>query len=284
MEIFGEMEEKCIECYDGVKLHTVVIGSGEPIVLLHGFPDFWYGWKEIILGLKDDFKLIVPDTRGINLSDKPEGVENYTTDILVEDIKILTEKLKIGKFTLVGHDWGGAIAWAFGSVYPELLKNLIIINAPHPTIFIKKIQKNAKQRRSSGYISQLIKPGGELSLLKNAMMGLKAAVFGTARNKNAFTEEDKQKYIESWSRPNSILCGVNYYRASRNSQRSIGNIEVPTLVIHGMKDNFVRPVVLEGLTEHVKDLKIVKVDRASHWVMHDEPNLVNSSIKEFVKK
>jgi len=115
------------------------------------------------------------------------------------------------------------------------------------------------------------------------MMGLKAAVFGTARKKDAFTEEDKQLYIKSWSQPNSILCGVNYYRANRTISQLVGFIEVPTLVIHGMKDNFVRPVVLEGLSEVVRDLKIIKVDKASHWVMHDAPEIVCSSIKEFVK-
>ena len=282
MNLFEEIEEKYIECFDKVRLHTIIIGSGEPIILLHGFPDFWYGWKDIIIGLKDSYKLIVPDTRGINLSDKPEDEKSYTTDILVEDIKILSEKLNLGKFTLVGHDWGGAIAWAFGHKHPTLLKKLIILNAPHPKVFTNKIQTNAKQRRSSGYIFQLLKPGGEQSLLKNDMMGLKAAVFGTTRNKNAFTEEDKQKYIEAWSRPNSILCGVNYYRASRYTKEPAGIIEVPTLVIHGMKDNFIRPVILEGLDEYVEDLTIVKADNASHWVMHDEPALVNSSIKEFL--
>ncbi len=284
MSLFEEKEEKYIECVGGVKLHTIIIGSGEPIVFLHGFPDFWYGWKDIILDLKDDFKLVIPDTRGINLSDKPEGVENYTTDILVKDIKILSEKLKLGKFTLVGHDWGGAIAWAFGHKYPKLLKKLIIINAPHPKVFMNKLRKNAKQRRSSGYIFQLIKPGGEQSLLKNDMMGLKAAVFGTVRNKNAFTEKDKQKYIESWSQPKSILCGVNYYRASTNNLEPADVIEVPTLVIHGMKDNFIRPVILEGLGEFVKDLTIVKAENASHWVMHDEPELVASNIREYLSK
>ena len=280
--LFDEIEEKYVECYDGIKLHTIIIGNGEPIILLHGFPDFWYGWKNVILGLKDDFQLIVPDTRGINLSDKPESEDDYVIDILIEDIKELANKLNIKEFTLVGHDWGGAIAWAFGYKYPKMLKKLIIINAPHPALFRKKIEKNAKQRRSSGYIFQLLKPGGEQSLFKNDMMALKAAVFGTTKKKNAFTEEDKQRYIEVWSQPNSVLCGVNYYRANRSIEQSAGIIDVPTLVIHGMKDNFVRALVLEGLPEYVKNLKIVKAENSSHWVMHDDPELVISSIRDFI--
>ena len=129
---------------------------------------------------------------------------------------------------------------------------------------------------------QLLKPGGEQGLIKNDMMGLKAAIFGTTRKKRAFTEEDKKLYIKAWSQPNAILCAVNYYRANRKMTEVAGFIEVPTLVIHGMKDNFVRPLVLEGLDEFVKDLEIVKVERASHWVMHDAPEIVCSSIKEFI--
>jgi len=283
MEIIKQMEEKYIECHGGVKLHTMMIGMGEPIILLHGFPDFWYGWKNVILGLKDEFKLIVPDTRGINLSSKPEGVENYVLEYLVEDIKVLSEKLKLGIFTLVGHDWGGAIAWAFGYKYPELLKKLVIINSGHPKTFRSKIKEIPKQRRSSGYMRQLIKPGGEQSIFKNNMALPKAAVFGTVRRKGAFTEEDKQLYIECWSQPNSILSAINYYRANRNITEAVGFIEVPTLVMHGMKDNFVRPLVLEGLEELVRDLRIVKVEGASHWVMHDAPEIVCSNIREFIK-
>ena len=274
-------EEKYIEV-NGVKLHTMITGSGEPLILLHGFPDFWYAWKDIILGLKDDFKLIVPDTRGINLSDKPEGEENYEVDILANDIIELSKKLNLGKFTLVGHDWGGVIGYYFAHKYPEYLKKLIICNSSHPAIHMKKMKTDGKQRRSGGYLAQLMKPGIEESFFRNDMLALKGMVFGTARRKGAFTEEDKQKYIEAWSQPNAILNGINYYRANKRISKIIGNIEVPTLVIHGMKDNFIRPIILEGLSDYVKNLKIVKAEGASHWVMHDAPELVVSSIREFV--
>ena len=145
------------------------------------------------------------------------------------------------------------------------------------------MKANDKQRRSSGYLAQLMKPGAEESFFRNDMLALKGTVFGTSRRKGAHTEEDKQKYIEAWSQPNSILNGINYYRANmRTVSKIIGNIEVPTLVIHGMKDNFIRPITLEGLSDYVKNLKIVKAEKASHWVMHDAPDLVCSSIREFV--
>ena len=278
-----EIQEEYIEV-NGIKLHTMIVGSGEPIIMLHGFLDFWLAWKYVILGLKDDFKLIVPDTRGINLSDKPENEEDYKISLLAKDIVELSKKLRISKFTLVGHDWGGVIAYYFAFKYPELLKKLIICNSSHPAIHRKKMKTDDKQRRSGGYLAQLMKPGAEESFFRNDMLALKATVFGTARKKGAYSEEDKQKYIEAWSQPNAILNGINYYRANRYVSKEIGNIEVPTLVIHGMKDNFIRPSTLEGLSDYIKDLKIIKAENASHWVMYDAPELISSSIREFVNQ
>lgn len=281
MNLFNEIEEKFIET-NGIKLHTIIAGSGEPLILLHGFPDFWYGWKNVISGLKDEFKLIVPDMRGYNLSEKPEGIENYTLDILIEDIKGLSEKLGFNEFNLVGHDWGGMVSWALAEKYPEILKKLIVLNAPHPKIFRKLITKDNDQKKASGYIGRFIKEG-ENFLFENNFQALQLSVFGTAKNKKAFSEFDKEKYIEAWSQPGALTGGVNYYRANRRYEEWSGIINVPTLVIFGMKDMFVLPKVLEGLEDFIKDLKIVRIENASHWVMHDDPELVNSSIQSFLK-
>jgi len=281
MNLFNEIEEKFIET-NGIKLHTIIAGSGEPLILLHGFPDFWYGWKNVISGLKDEFKLIVPDMRGYNLSEKPEGIENYTLDILIEDIKGLSEKLGFNEFNLVGHDWGGMVSWALAEKYPEILKKLIVLNAPHPKIFRKLITKDNDQKKASGYIGRFLKEG-ENFLFENNFQALQLSVFGTAKNKKAFSEFDKEKYIEAWSQPGALTGGVNYYRANRRYEEWSGIINVPTLVIFGMKDMFVLPKVLEGLEDFIKDLKIVRIKNASHWVMHDDPELVNSSIQSFLK-
>ncbi len=281
MNLFNEIEEKFIET-NGLKLHTIIAGSGEPLILLHGFPDFWYGWKNVISGLKDEFKLIVPDMRGYNLSEKPEGIENYTLDILIEDIKGLSEKLGFNEFNLVGHDWGGMVSWALAEKYPEILKKLIVLNAPHPKIFRKLITKDNDQKKASGYIGRFLKEG-ENFLFENNFQALQLSVFGTAKNKKAFSEFDKEKYIEAWSQPGALTGGVNYYRANRRYEEWSGIINVPTLVIFGMKDMFVLPKVLEGLEDFIKDLKIVRIENASHWVMHDDPELVNSSIQSFLK-
>lgn len=284
MDLDSFIEEKFIKINE-ITLHVVLAGPEDatPLVLLHGFPDFWYGWKNIIIGLKDDFRLIVPDLKGFNLSDKPESIEEYDLKILVEDIKNLSEQLKLKKFYLAGHDWGGLIAWAFAEKYPGLLKKLIILNAPHYKVFRKKIKNNKTQRKASGYISQLIKEDSDQLMKRDDYQMLRFSTFQNTRNKNAFSEEDKAKYIDAWSQPKALKTSVNYYRANRRYEDWTGEINVPTLVIHGMKDNYIKPIVLEGLSEYVKDLKIIRSEDSSHWIMHDDPELVISSIKRFVK-
>ncbi len=280
MELFEEIEEKLIKT-NGIELHTVMIGEGPPLVLLHGFPDFWYGWKSVISGLKNMFKLIIPDMRGYNLSDKPEGVEKYKIEILVEDIKGLIESLSLGKVFLAGHDWGGVVAWAFAEKYPKLLQKLAILNAPHMKIFQQKLRTDKKQQKASFYIFEFLKPDGEKFLFKDDYKWLKFAVFEGMKNKSNLTDFDKEQYLSAWTRPGAILGGVNYYRANVSFNDWTGKITVPTLVIHGMKDSAVLSSVLDELSDYVGDLKIVRAENSSHWVMHDQPELVISSFKEF---
>jgi len=278
MELFDGMEEKFVET-NGIKLHTMIIGEGPPLILLHGFPDFWYGWKSVIPGLKNDFKLIIPDMRGYNLSDKPKGLENYKNEVLIEDIKGLIGALNLGKVFLAGHDWGGVVAWAVAEKYPELIHKLAILNAPHMKVFENQLRTNKKQQKASYYIFEFYKPDGEKFLFEDDYKWLKWAVF--SGKKKDFTNFDKEQYLNAWKLPDAILCGVNYYRANTSYKDWSGQITVPTLVIHGMQDIAVLSTVLDGLPEYVDDLKIIRAENSSHWVMHDEPELVISSFKEF---
>ena len=281
MDLFKEIEEVYIET-NGIKLHTIVIGSGEPLILLHGFPEFWYCWKSVIPGLKEKFKLIIPDMRGYNLSDKPKDVQKYKMEYLIGDIKGLIKELNLKRVILAGHDWGGVVAWAFAEKYPELLKKLIILNAPHPKIFQKSLRTDKKQQEASSYIFEFLKPSAENKLYEDDYRRLKKVVFEDMFSKTNFTEFDKEKYIEAWSQPGAILGGVNYYRANTSFDEWTGIIEVPTLVIWGMKDVALLPQQLEGLSDYVKNLKIVRSENSSHWITHDDPDLIISSIKEFV--
>ncbi len=282
MESLKDSEELYVSI-NGIKIHTIVSGEGKPIILLHGFPEFWYAWKNIILGLKEEYKLITPDLRGYNLSDKPPDIKHYKLDVIVDDIKGLSEQLDLGKFYLVGHDWGGVVAWAFAEKYPNLLNKLIILNAPNPALFGKSIKGNSSQRKASGYIQNLIAPDGADNLLRNDCEMLKATVFMTASNKEGYSNYDKEKYIEAWTQPGAINGGINFYKANSDLSEWTGIIKVPTLVIWGMKDIFLLPKLLDNLDDLVGDLTIIKSEKASHWINNDDPELVISSIRDFAK-
>ncbi|MFX0057950.1 MAG: alpha/beta fold hydrolase [Candidatus Hodarchaeota archaeon] len=277
---YKEIEENFVDV-NGIKLHIISIGSGQPLILLHGFPDFWYGWKSVIPKLKDKFRLIIPDMRGYNLSDKPKGIQKYRIDYLIEDIRVIIEKLSLGNVYLAGHDWGGVVAWVFAEKYPNLLKKLAILNAPHPKIFQEKLRNDKKQQEASFYIFKFLKPDGEKWLFEEDYKWLKWAVFEGMVNKKDFSELDKQKYLEAWTQENAILSGVNYYRANISFDQFTGIINVPTIVIHGMKDVAVLSGVLEGLSKYVSDLKVVRAENSSHWVIHDEPDLIVKNFIEF---
>ncbi len=277
MGLLNEIKEFFIET-NGIKLHTIIIGTGEPLILLHGFPEFWYCWSKVIPFLKDKFKLIIPDMRGYNLSDKPEDVENYKIEILIEDIKGISEELNLGEFYLAGHDWGGAVAWIFAEKYPNLLKKLIILNAPHHRVFQKVLRSDKEQQKASFYIFEFLKPNGEAFIIENDYYWLKEAVFT-----ENFSDIDKEKYIEAWSQSGAIVGGVNYYRANTSFEDWEGNIDVPTLVLWGMKDQALKPQLLEGLSDYVKDLRIERHEQSSHWITHDAPEFVSSKILDFIQ-
>jgi len=280
MNILNEIKSEYIQL-DELKLHVATIGNGPPLILLHGFPDFWYGWKNIIQRLKNDFHLIIPDMRGYNLSDKPVGIENYKMEFLIKDVKNLADALGIDTFFLAGHDWGGVIAWCFAEIYPERVKKLMILNAPHPKIFQERLRNDKAQQRASFYIFEFLKPQGEKLAIDNDYKWLKWAVFKGIINQDEFTEFDKNEYLKAWTQPGAIVGGVNYYRANTIFNNWTGLINVPTIVIHGMKDVALLPSILDDLSNYVQDLKIIRAENASHWIMHDDPNLVASAIRDF---
>ena len=235
------------------------------------------------MGLKDNYRLIIPDMRGYNKSDKPEGIENYNTDLLISDIKVLAKELEIKIFNLGGHDWGGLVAWIFAEKYPELVNKLIILNAPHPVIFTEKLSNDSQQQKASNYIFHFQSKDGEKFLIENNYQGLQLAVFSGSRNRKAFDKEDRKRYISAWSQPGAITAGVNYYRAFRPPYKGDGIIKVPTLVIWGMKDIFLLPKLLDNLDDFVSDLKIIRSEKSSHWILQDDPDLVIKSIKQFIE-
>jgi pimeloyl-ACP methyl ester carboxylesterase len=286
---------------NGLKLHYVAIGKGKTILFLHGFPEFWYEWRKQLVEFGQDYQAIAPDLRGYNLSAKPEKVEDYAVPLLVADVKALLDRFSPGrKAILVGHDWGGAVAWAFAITHPEYLEKLVIINAPHPAIFARELKNNPEQQKASAYMLLFRSEQAEEVLSANDYAVLESAVLKGTSRPGVFTAEDRKAYLEAWSQPGALTGGLNYYRAARVGpppgadghasheepapfvQSASLTVKVPTLVIWGEKDTALLTGNLTGLEQFVPDLQIKRIPQGSHWVIHEEPELVNRYLREFI--
>jgi pimeloyl-ACP methyl ester carboxylesterase len=278
-----------------IRLHYVTVGTGKLIMFLHGFPEFWYEWKNQLIEFGRDYQAVAPDMRGYNLSSKPADVEQYRAKYLAEDIRALVEHLGHKRFILVAHDWGGGVAWPFAIRHPQYLEKLIIINAPHPVTFVRELRDNPAQRKASQYILVHRTPGAEGILARDNYAVLVTSLLRDGIRDGYFTEEDKKAYIEAWSQPGALTGGLNYYRAAHlgsftgesddilSADPSLFTVRVPTLVIWGEKDRYLLTGNLEGLEEYVPNLTLKRIPDGSHWVIHEKPGLVNSHIREFIE-
>ncbi len=291
---------------NGVRLHYVTAGKGPLILFLHGFPEFWYEWKDQLAEFSKDHLAVAPDMRGYNLSAKPTEMDQYKISVLVEDIRALADKLSHNKkFVLVAHDWGGAVAWAFAIAHPDLLDKLVIVNAPHPGVFGRLLTSDPGQQKASQYMLMFRSAQAEQTLSANNYAGLVNAVLGSGLKSGVFTEADKEAYIKAWSQPGALTGGLNYYRANRvgppapasaagsdGNASSTGNfavdptalnVKVPTLVIWGEKDTALLTQNLDGLDQFVPKLTIKRVPDGSHWVIHEKRDEVNGYIRDFIR-
>jgi pimeloyl-ACP methyl ester carboxylesterase len=284
---------------NGVTLHYAKSGEGPLMVFLHGFPEFWYAWKDQLDEFGKDHLAVAPDMRGYNLSSKRPNVADYRMPALVEDVQGLATKLGASparKFVLVGHDWGGVVAWSFAMAHPEMLEKLIIINAPHPAIFRREIQENAAQQKASAYMLMFRSAEAEHTLSANNYERLVNIVLGEGLKHGYFTEADKKAYLEAWSQPGALTGGLNYYRASQAGPPSGGQppanalglplpkITVPTLVIWGEKDTALLTGNLDGLDAHVTSLTVKRIPEGTHWVVHEKRDVVNGYIRDFIRR
>ena len=282
---------------NGIRVHYVTAGKGKLIMFLHGFPEFWYEWKKQLAEFGRDYQAVAPDMRGYNLSSKPANVDQYQVKHLVEDVRALAEHLSQENFILVGHDWGGAVAWAFALFYPDHLEKLIIVNAPHPGVFARELRDNPAQQKASEYMLMFRSPEAEHILSANDYAALIAAVLDQGLKQGYFTAEERKAYIEAWSQPGALTGGLNYYRANRTGpptnegDQAMGSygrglplltVKVPTLVIWGERDEALLTGNLNGLERFVPDLTVKRISDASHWVIHEKPALVNAFMRDFI--
>ena len=275
---------------NGINLHCVTRGEGDMVILIHGFPEFWYSWRHQIPSLARRFKVVAPDMRGYNLSDKPEGVEAYSISNLTSDVRGLITNFGYEKAHVVSHDWGGAVAWMFSIMYPDSLDKLVVMNAPHPAVFMRNLRSNPRQVMRSWYMFFFQIPGlPELAIRSFDYAALKQFFRGWAIRKDAFSDEDIEQLVKAASQPGALTGGINYYRAMmRNLGKSSGltgfpKINRPTLLIWAENDRALGKELTYGLERYFSDgLTIRYIPNCSHWVQQEQPLLVNELLDEFL--
>lgn len=261
--------------------------SGALCLLLHGFPEFWYSWRHQIPALAAaGFHTIAPDLRGYNLSDKPRGVSAYRLEALVGDVLGLMHHAGRERAAVVGHDWGGVLAWHLAMRHPRAVEKLIILNAPHPAAYRREL-RSWRQLLKSWYILFFQVPGlPELVLSAGDFDWLERILRRQPVNPEAFTTEDVRRYKQALARPGALTAALHYYRALRHpAQRAFQEaaaINVPTLILWGERDAYLSPRLTEGLDAWVPDLRVVRFADVSHWIQNEAPERVNRLMIDFL--
>ena len=270
---------------NGVNLHYVTQGSGPLMLMLHGFPEFWYSWRYQIPEFASDFKVVAPDLRGYNDSDKPASQSAYVMNELVRDVEGIITGLGYEKCVLVAHDWGGGIAWSFASKYPQMLEKLIIMNCPHPAKFSEGLRTPQQLLRSWYMFFFQLPVIPELFLQSQDYQFIENAFKGMAIKKSAFSTEDINVYKDAAAKRGALTAMINYYRNILGSPMFNQNssiLEVPTLMIWGEEDTALGKELTYGTESYVENFQIRYISNCSHWVQQEQPELVNQYMREFL--
>jgi pimeloyl-ACP methyl ester carboxylesterase len=268
-----------------VRLHYVEAGQGPLIILLHGFPEFWYGWRLQIEPLAAaGFRVVAPDMRGYNLSSRPEGVQAYDMDRLTADIHGLIQERGAQSALLVGHDWGGSVAWATAMKYPEVVDRLAILNAAHPRKLSQGLHHPDQLRKSWYFFFFALPELPEIIVHANRWHFFRHFLRDA---RPAYTPEEMDRYIEAWSQPGAAAGMINYYRfavgqPAKEAEAALRPISAPTLVIWGQRDNYLGPELAQPDHDDVPNLdRVERLPDASHWVHHDEAERVTQLLADF---
>lgn len=281
----------------GIRLHVASCGDpAAPLLLfLHGFPEYWGAWRELLPRFADRWHAVAPDLRGFNLSSMPAEVEAYRAHELVRDVLGLIDHYGQRRAALVAHDWGGAVAWATAIGAPQRVSRLVVLNSPHPVPFARALAHDPEQQAASRYMLALRAPGAEAMLAADDHARLLGFFRGMQRAERPWMNDERSaKYRAVWAR--GLTGGLNYYRASPLYPPGPGDpgtagvtldpaafrVEVPTLVLWGMADKALRPMLLDGLDALVPDLRVERLEHATHWLVHEEPQLVAEAIRAFL--
>lgn len=272
---------------NGITLHAAVAGppEGNLVILLHGFPEFWYGWRHQIAALAGaGLRILAPDQRGYNLSDKPAGGAAYRLDSLADDAIGLANALGAKDFAVVGHDWGGVVAWHLATRNPERVARAVILNAPHPATLWRYARRHPGQLRKSWYVGFFQLPVlPEMSLRAGNFWVLRRSLVRTSREA-AFRPADWPVYREAWRQPGALGAMLNWYRALPHDACSLPptRIRVPVRVIWGGHDAFLDPGLADAGIALCDEGELFPLPDATHWLQHEEPDRVNRLLIEFL--
>ena len=261
---------------EGVKIHYAVAGSGPLVVMIHGFPDFWYSWRDQMAALQNTYRVAAVDLRGYNESDRPNGVENYAMPSLVADIAAVIAAEGEPSAVIAGHDWGGAIAWSIAMSRPELVSALVILNLPHPAGLRRELATNPDQQRASGYAYAFQQPDAHRALTAEGLAGWVKDASARARYVEAFERSDFEAML-------------NYYKANFPSVASTADavplpkVQCPVLMFHGLDDEALLPGALNGTWQWVEsDLTLVTIPGAGHFVQQDASEIVSQTMRDWL--
>jgi len=273
---------------NGVTLNVAQAGpdDGPLVILLHGFPEFWYGWRHQIPFLAaQGFRVWAPDQRGYNLSDKPRGVMAYARDELARDVIGLMQAAGVDQARVVGHDWGALVAWWLANHHPQRVEKLAILNVPHHNVAVQTIRRSPSQLARSWYAFAFQMPGVPEMMLRANNFALGISALKSTSRKGAFTEADLEDYREAWSKPGALTAMIHWYRALRHTATLVDDprIHPPTLMIWGAKDAFLSREMAQPSIDLCDDGRLVMIENATHWVQHEEAERVNALLGEFLR-
>ena len=273
---------------NGVNLHVVQAGphDGPLVILLHGFPEFWFGWRRQIGALaRAGYRVWVPDQRGYNLSDKPHGLNAYRIDTLADDVEGLIDAAGRDTASVVGHDWGANVAWQLALQSPHRLDRLAILNVPHPTVFHDTLRDNPRQRLKSSYIAFFQLPELPEWTARAGDWWLPAHAMTATSRPGAFSAQELRHYRQAWARPGAYTAMLNWYRAALRRPLPLPSdprIHVPTLMLWGAKDAFLDASMAPASILYCTRGKLMLFKNATHWLHHEEAQRVNSLLTDFL--
>jgi pimeloyl-ACP methyl ester carboxylesterase len=274
----------------GIALHVVLAGParGKPLIFLHGFPEFWFGWRpQIDYFASSGYRVIIPDQRGYNLSDKPAGVGSYSIDQLARDVVGVLDAVAGSKAFVVGHDWGAVVTWYLAARYADRVSRAAMLSVPHPRVFMKNLITNPAQLRSSWYIFLFQFPWLAESILRRRNWAPLVKALRNTSPLGVFSDSDLEQYKESWVRKGALTAMLNWYRAAlfRPSKLTFdpeaSRVKKPTLLIWGKNDQFAGEAMARESLHYCEDGHLEMFDTATHWVQHEEPARVNNLLSQF---